>query len=75
MKQPMTFRLAVDLANYLRSRDNQAETIETTLRRSQGFKVWAKAMEAKQNVGSKKTAGRISRDSRLRRDDKGRKGR
>ena len=75
MKTPMTFRLAVDLASYLRSRDNQAETIESAVRRSYGFKSWVQAMEAKANVGTKKKTRRISRDPRVRRDNQGRKGR
>jgi hypothetical protein len=74
MKTPMTFRLAVDLANYLRSRDNQAETIESAVRRSYGFKSWTQAMEAKASVGAKKKTGRISRDPKLRGGNQGRKG-
>jgi hypothetical protein len=74
MKTPMTFRLEADLANYLRSRDNQAETIESAVRRSYGFKSWVQAMEAKQNASSKKTARRGGEDRPVRRDRKGAKG-
>ncbi len=73
MKQAMTFRLEADLANYLRSRDNQAETIESAVRRSYGFKSWVQAMEAK-NVGSKKATRRGREDRPVRRDRKGPKG-
>jgi len=74
MKTPMTFRLSLDLANYLRSRDNQAETIESAVRRSYGFKSWVQAMEAKANASSKKTTRRGSEDRPVRRDRKGPKG-
>ena len=74
MKQPMTFRLESELANYLRSRDNQAETIESAVRRSYGFKSWVQAMEAKANVGSKKTTRRRGEDRPVRRYRKGAKG-
>jgi len=73
MKTPMTFRLSLDLANYLRSRDNQAETIESAVRRSYGFKSWMQAMEAK-NASSKKTARPGREDRPIRRNRKSAKG-
>lgn len=73
MKTPMTFRLSLDLANYLRSRDNQAETIESAVRRSYGFKSWVQAREAK-NASAKKTTRRGSEDRPVRRNRKSAKG-
>ena len=74
MKQPMTFRLEADLAAYLRSRDNQAETIESAVRRSYGFRSWVQAMEAKQNASAKKATRRGREDRPVRRNRKGPKG-
>lgn len=40
LKVPMTIRVAPELREYLRSRENATEAIETELRQSKAFRDW-----------------------------------
>lgn len=41
-KVPLAIKLAVELSEYLASRENKTATIEEALRRSRGFREWRK---------------------------------
>lgn len=66
----MTFWVSLDIASYLRSRDNQAKTIDSALRSSYGFKSFNQAKEA-EDASVKKAKGRGRKDRRVRRGDSG----